>query len=94
MIYLFGCGASLIAQLDKQSTCNAGDHGSIPGLGRSTGEGKKLPTPVFWPGELHGLYSTSGHKESDRTEQLSLSFGVYLIAQLIKNLPAVQETLV
>ena len=23
----------------KESICNAGDHGSIPGLGRSTGEG-------------------------------------------------------
>ena len=33
---------------------------------------KRLPTPVFWPGELHGLYSPWCHKESDRTEQLSL----------------------
>ena len=24
---------------------------------RSAGEGEKLPTPVFWPGELHGLQS-------------------------------------
>ena len=31
-----------------------------------------LPTPVFWPGEFHGLYSPQGHKESDTTEQLSL----------------------
>ena len=29
----------------------------IPGLGRCLGEGKGLPTPVFWPGEFHGLYS-------------------------------------
>ena len=29
---------------------------------------------VFWPGEFHGLYSPCGHKESDTTEQLSLSF--------------------
>ena len=26
------------------------------------------PTPVFWPGEFHGLYSPWGHKESDTTE--------------------------
>ena len=26
------------------------------------------PTPVFWPGEFHGLYSLRGHKESDTTE--------------------------
>ena len=25
-------------------------------------------TPVFWPGEFHGLYSSWGHKESDMTE--------------------------
>ena len=33
-----------------------------------------LPTPVFWPGEFHGLYSPWGCKESDTTEQLSLHF--------------------
>ena len=27
----------------KESTCNAGDLGSIPGLGRSPGEGKGYP---------------------------------------------------
>ena len=32
-----------------------------------------LPTPVFWPGEFHGLYSPWGNKESVTTEQLSLS---------------------
>ena len=31
-----------------------------------------LPTPVFWPGEFHVLYSPWGCKESDTTEQLSL----------------------
>ena len=38
----------------KESACNAGDLGLIPGLGRSPGEGMAT-TPVFWPGELHGL---------------------------------------
>ena len=34
----------------------------------------RLPTPVFWPGEFHGLYSPWGHKkESDTTEWFSLS---------------------
>ena len=41
---------------DKESTCNEADMGLILGLGRSPGEGKKLPTPVFCPGEFHGLY--------------------------------------
>ena len=30
---------SLLAQLGKESTCNAGELGSIPGLGKSPGEG-------------------------------------------------------
>ena len=36
-------------------------------------EKEKLPTPVFWPGEFHGLYSPWGCKESDMTEQLSFT---------------------
>ena len=31
---------------------------------------ERLSTPVFWPGELHGLYGPWGHKESDMTERL------------------------
>ena len=53
----------------KESSCNAGDLGSIPRLGRSPGEGKGLPTAVFWPREFHGLYSPWDHKESDTTER-------------------------
>ena len=58
----------------KESTCNVGDLGSTPGLGRSPGGGKGYPLAVFWPGEFHGLFSPWGHKESDTTEQLSLQF--------------------
>ena len=39
----------------KESACNARDVGSIPGLGRSPWRRERLPTPVFWPGESHGL---------------------------------------
>ena len=28
---------------------------------------ERLPTPVFWPGEFHGLYSPGGRKKSDAT---------------------------
>ena len=55
----------------KESTCNAGDLGLIPGLGRSPEQGQATP-PVFWPEEFHGLYSPWGCKELDTTEQLSL----------------------
>ena len=52
----------------KESACNAGDLGSIPGLGRSPGRRERLPIPVVWPGEVHRLYSPWGRKESDTTE--------------------------
>ena len=44
-----------------------------PWVGKSPWRRERLPTPVFRPGEFHGLYSPWGHKESDTTERLSLS---------------------
>ena len=38
MVFDVPCGSA-----GKESTCNAGDLGSIPGLGRSPGEGKGFP---------------------------------------------------
>ena len=49
----------------KESTCNAGDPGLIPGLGRSVGEGIGYPLQYTW---------------------------TFLVAQLVKNLPAMWET--
>ena len=57
----------------KESICNVGDRGSIPGLGRSPGE---RISPVFWPGEFHGLYSPWVRKEPDTTEGLALTMYV------------------
>ena len=51
----------------KESVFNAGDPGSIPTLGRSTGEGISYLLQDSW---------------------------VSLVAELVKNLPAMQETLV
>ena len=51
--------------IGKESTCNAGDPGSIPGSGRSTGEGIGYPILYSWAS---------------------------LVAQLVKNPPAMQET--
>ena len=31
---------------------------------------ERLSTPVFWPGEFHGLYSPWGRKELDSTEHV------------------------
>ena len=57
----------------KESACNARDPCSMPGLGRSPGEGNGLTIPVFLPGESHGqsslaVYSPWGRKVVDITE--------------------------
>ena len=61
---------------DKESTCNVGDLGSIPGFGRCPGGGHGNPLWYFCLGNPHGQkslegYSPWGHKESDMIEQLS-----------------------
>ena len=58
----------------KESACNVGDLGSIPGLGRSPGEGSSNPFQYSCL-EIsvgRGIWqATWGHKESDRTERLT-----------------------
>ena len=54
----------------KASACNVGDLGSIPGLGRSLGEGNGNPLQYSC---LVG-YSPWDHKESDTTEGLHFHF--------------------
>ena len=59
----------------KESTCNVGDPGLIPGLGRSPGEGNGNPLQYYYLGQviiLHGQrslvsYSPWGFKELDTT---------------------------
>ena len=60
----------------KESACNVGDLGLIPGLGRFPWRRGWQPTPVFLPGESHGQrslagYSPWGRKHMDMTEQLN-----------------------
>jgi len=64
--------------VSKESTCNGEDLGSILGLGRSPGGGHG--NPLYYSGleNPHGQrrlegYSPWGHKELDRTEQLSIA---------------------
>ena len=54
---------------DKASACNAGDPGSVPGLGRYPGQGNGNPLQYSSHGgkSLVG-YSPRGRKESDTTE--------------------------
>ena len=53
LMWDFPCGSA-----GKESTCNAGVLGSIPGLGRFPWRRERLPTPVFWPGEFHEVTKT------------------------------------
>ena len=56
----------------KESVCNVGDLGSIPGLGRSPGEGKGYALQYSGlENPMDCMYSPCGHKESDTTERLS-----------------------
>ena len=59
----------------KESAFNAGDPEFDPWVGKIPWRREGLPTPIFWPGEFHGLYSPWGQKESDMTEWLSLTLG-------------------
>ena len=43
--YMYGFPGSSVG---KESTCNAGDSGSIPGSGRSAGEGIGCPLQYSW----------------------------------------------
>ena len=60
----------------KESACNAGDLGLIPGLGRSPGGGHGKPLQYSCLENPHGQrslvgYSPWDHKESETTEWLS-----------------------
>ena len=65
----------------KVSACSAGDPGSIPGSGRSPGEGNGNPfqysfleNPMnggAWQATVHGVT-----KESDTTEQLNNNYSI------------------
>ena len=79
----------------KESACNAGGLGSVPGLGRSPGEGKSYPL------QYSGLEKSMGSQRvgCNWVTFTSLHFTSWylrasLIAHLVKNPPAMQETLV
>ena len=66
-----------LGSVDKEFTCNAGDLGSIPGLGRSLGD-LGNPPQYFCLENLHRQRSLTGCspqdcKEADTTERLSIA---------------------
>ena len=67
----------------KESTCNEGDLGLIPGLGRSPGGWHGNPLQYSCLENPHGQrslagYSPWGRRESDMTERLSTSFSHWI----------------
>ena len=54
-----------------------------PWVGKIPWRRERLPTPVFWPREFHGLYSPWGRKESDTTERLSLHSLCHFVKMII-----------
>ena len=51
---------SLESQTVKETACNVGDMGLIPGSGKIPWGMEWQPTPVFLPGEFHGQRSLEG----------------------------------
>ena len=76
-LVVFSTANDLIGGLvGKESACDVGDLGLIPGLGRSPGGGHGNPLQYSCLENPHAQrslagYSPWGHKESDTTEQLS-----------------------
>ena len=61
---LFYCISFPGGSVNKESSWNAGDPGSIPGLGRFPGEGNGNPTSVFLPGKSHGQRTLAGYRRN------------------------------
>ena len=74
--FILQCGLDLPGGSDgKESACNVGDLGLIPGLGRTPGEENGNPLQysclgIPWIKEPAAGYSPWVHKESDTAEQL------------------------
>ena len=68
----------------KEPACKAGDHGSIPGLGRSAGEKIGYPLQYSWPSLVAQLVKNLAIMWLNLTYYHLQS--VSLIAVLIKNL--------
>ena len=70
----------------KESASNVGDLDLIAGLGRSPGEGN------IYPLQNYGLENSMDYTVTKSQTWLSLFLGASMVAQMVKSLPAVQET--
>ena len=83
-----GKWGSPVGSDSKESTFNAEDPCWIPRSGIFPWRWEWQPTPVFLTEEFHGQRSPVGYspwdcKESDTTEQLTLSLFIFLLVQLV-----------
>ena len=62
--------ASVVAQLVKNLPAMQKTWVRSLGWENTLEKGKATHSPVFWPGEFHGLCSPWGRKELDTTERL------------------------
>ena len=69
------------SSVGKESACNVGDLGSIPGLGRSPEEGKGYPLQYSGLENSMDYTVAKSCKESDRTERLSLSLSLLRVGE-------------
>ena len=69
----------------KESVCNAGDLGLIPGLGRCPGEGNGYPLQYSGLENSMDCIIPWGCKESDMTERLNTAKPDLMIFTLSKN---------
>ena len=81
-------GAFLVAQTVKESACNAGDQGSIPGSGKSPGEGNGYPLQYTCLEKSHGWrsllgYSLWGLQELDIIEWLHFLSGSLVLCLML-----------
>ena len=81
---VFKLGGSLSWWLRQWRIClQCGRPWFSPWVGKIPWRRKRLPIPIFLPGEFHGQrklsgYHPWGHKELDMTEQLTLSLFLFL----------------
>ena len=71
--FCFWCEGFPCGSARKESACNVGDLGSIPGSGRSPGEGKGCPLQHSGLENSMDCTVYGDSKESDMTERLSLT---------------------
>ena len=57
----------------KNPPANAGDMGSVPGLGKIPWKRKWQPTPVFLPGKSHGQWRLAACSPSGRRVKHNLA---------------------